>query len=316
MGNQRAVTTRRGGGADTSSAREWARRSSRTTASSRDHSSIRPEKRGVEIAGGIAKAIRGDLPLQPSGERHGSAVDASRRVAQQDVGAAGASGRAVQPPASWHAGASAFPQQASETAVSQRVAASASPSRRSAWIRATHAPHVALPGAMRFAAAIHSASAYFAYEGGMTPRRSAHSRRWDGVWQQQFVQHSRAVAHPQWPLAQGNCSDSVKSSHSATWSALGMTPMEAMPNDSANAMASTIEIHRDVELARNDGTRMESSTDPSRCKSRRAVEASPAARRTDAGIEGVSPRAASRPKNHVPLARGLTTRRARPRPAA
>jgi hypothetical protein len=189
-------------------------------------------------------------------------VDASRRVAQQDVGAAGASGLAVQPPANWHAGVSVFPQQALETAVSQRVAASASPSRRSAWIRATHALHVALPGAMRFATSIHSASAYFTYEGGMTPRRSAHSRRWLGVWQQQVVQHSRAVAHPQWPLAHGNCSDSVKSSHSATWSALGMTPNDAIPNDSANATASTIETHRDVKMARNDCTEPKSSTDP------------------------------------------------------
>lgn len=315
MTNQRAVTTRRGGGADTSSAREWARRSSRTTTSSRDHSSIRPEKHGVEIAGGIAKAIRGDLPLQPSGERHGSAVDASRRVAQQDVGAAGASGRAVQPPANWHAGASAFPQQASETDISQRVAASASPSRRSAWIRATQAPHVALPGAMRFAAAIHSASAYFAYEGGMTPRRSAQSRRCAGEWQQQFVQHSRAVEHPQRPLAQGNCSPAARSSHFATCSALGSTPIEAIPNDTARPMASTIEIHRDESMARDEVTEFEHSA-----KARLSNHDGARVPRIRPVCRAVArqPRLRVRlsPENARGHGRRITHRVARPRPAA
>lgn len=135
-----------------------------------------------QIAGTTTKAASAAEPLQPSalaqGSERGPPPCGAKSQANPDV-LVGQQDPLERSP------------------VEATVRTSATPAASPAFSRTTHAPHVALPGRMAFAAAIHSASANRAPMGGRMPRSRAQTRRWCGVWQQHAVQHSVALAQPQ-----------------------------------------------------------------------------------------------------------------------
>lgn len=207
---------------------------------------------GRSVGGGAAK-VSADAPLQPIGERHGSpeaSRSSTRRLLPQPLSSPQHEARCrpaaegtESPPQHDDSPRSEPPQhdergEAVATAYPEPRATSGVPSASICLMRATHAPHVALPCFTRFAAAIHCASENSKPLGGSTPRRSDHSSRSAVVWQLQVVQHCNADAHPQRPSAQGNCSFIEKSSQSATWRELGKTPMERAENAKASGQTS------------------------------------------------------------------------------
>lgn len=98
------------------------------------------------------------------------------------------------------------------------------PRRNSPLIRSTHITQWALPGFIAFDAAIHCSSANSTTGGGITPFWIAHISRWCSEWQQQFVQHSVAEAHPQPQDSQGYRSPAIRPNHPIMTRGEGNTP--------------------------------------------------------------------------------------------
>lgn len=143
----------------------------------------------VVIAGTNAIRMTGVSPLQPSAEIH-APCDSEARSGRLPL----SFGTAQSDSTPDEAG---FAQHAIAADSSLELAgANAIPFRRPTWMRATHAPQVALPGFTMFAAAIHCDSENRATGGGITPRRSAQTSRSCGVLQQHADQHSEAPAQP------------------------------------------------------------------------------------------------------------------------
>ena len=162
---------------------------------------------------------------------------------------------------------SALPEEQHDAAVRSTGAASdrtrETPAASDALRRTTHAPQVALPGRIAFAAAIHSASEKRTPIGGRTPRSRAHTRRWCGVWQQHAVQHSMAPAQPQPQSSQGYAAmDPIDAPHSRPSSRPsvagdGIAPIDAMATTATMATATKRCQHADglqLEQCNMEGT--------------------------------------------------------------
>jgi hypothetical protein len=107
-------------------------------------------ERGPRVHGPASQAVSA-----PSVEQHADGTGAERRDEQHD------------PP--------------DRSAAEPSARTSAMPAVSPAFRRATHAPQVALPGLIAFAAAIHCASVKRTPIGGRMPRSKAQTKRWCGV---------------------------------------------------------------------------------------------------------------------------------------